>query len=125
MRHFKHAWLDSVWLPTLSYSVAKRAFHEWLEMMLSSRIMWGADTHTAEGIYGATAMTRRCLAEVLTEKVAAGDLREEDALRIGRQILRDNALQLFPQLKDRLWKHKGPLQVPPGATRPTSAAADP
>ena len=44
-------------------------------------------------------MTRRCLAEVLAEKVDQGDLHEEDARRIGRQVLRDNALELFPQLK--------------------------
>jgi hypothetical protein len=29
--------------------------------------------------------------------------------RIGQQILRDNALVLFPQLKDRLWRSKGKL----------------
>ena len=94
----------SVWLPTLSYTTAKRAFHEWLDAMPSNRIMWGADCNHAEGIYGATEFTRRCLAEVLAEKVDRGDLREEHALRIGRQILRDNALELFPQLKERLWK---------------------
>ena len=33
----------------------------------SSQIMWGADTHHAEGIYGATEMTRRCLTEVLAD----------------------------------------------------------
>ena len=66
-----------------------------------------AYTLHAEGIYGATEYTRRCIAEVLAEKIDRGDLLEEHALRIGRQVLRDNALQLFPQLKDRLWKHKG------------------
>jgi predicted TIM-barrel fold metal-dependent hydrolase len=109
MRHGSHVWIDSVWLPTLSYTMAKRAYHEWLEVMPSNRIMWGADDTTAEGIYGATETTRRCLAEVLAEKVTAGDLKEEHALRIGKQILRDNALELFPQLKDRLWKAKGKL----------------
>ena len=107
MRHSSHVWLDSVWMPTLSYTAAKRAFHEWLDVMPSNRIMWGGDANHAEGIYGATEMTRRCLAEVLAEKVDRGDLLEEHAIRIGRQILRDNALALFPQLKDRLWKHKG------------------
>ena len=106
-----HVWLDSVWLPTFSYSTAKRAFHEWLEVMPSNRIMWGADANHAEGIYGATEMTRRCLAEVLAEKVDRGDLREEHALRIGRQILRDNALALFPQLENdsgsTRWAHTG------------------
>ncbi|HZW34382.1 MAG TPA: amidohydrolase family protein [Isosphaeraceae bacterium] len=113
MRHSAHVWLDSCWMPTLSYSTAKRAYHEWLEVMPSSRIMWGADANHAEGIYGATEMTRRCLAEVLAEKVDRGDLLEDHALRIGRQVLRDNALALFPQLQDRLWKHKEIRMKPP------------
>jgi len=115
MRHGAHVWVDSVWLPTLSYTAAKRAFHEWLEVMPSNRIMWGADCNHAEGIYGATEFTRRCLAEVLAEKVEQGDLLEEHALRIGRQILRENALELFPQLKDRLWKRKGKILAAPTA----------
>ena len=80
--------------------------------MPSNKIMWGADCNHAEGIYGATEFTRRALAETLAEKVDRGDLREEHAARIGRQILRDNALELFPQLSERLWKHKGPLKPP-------------
>ena len=112
MRHHAHVWIDSVWLPTISYTMAKRAFHEWLEVMPSSRILWGADCTHAEGIYGATEYTRRCLAEVLAEKVDRGDLTEEDAGRIGKQVLRDNALALFPQLKDCLWKGKGKLKPP-------------
>ena len=116
MRHGSHVWLDSVWLPTISYSTAKRAFHEWLEVMPSDRIMWGADANHAEGIYGATEFNRRCLAEVLAEKVDRGDLREEHAIDIGRQVLRDNALALFPGLKQRLWKQKGEKLVPQGVT---------
>jgi predicted TIM-barrel fold metal-dependent hydrolase len=104
MRHGSHVWIDSCWLPTLSYTMAERAYHEWLEVMPSDRIMWGADCAHAEGIYAATEFTRQCLAEVLAEKIDRGDLREEHARRIGRQILRDNALKLFPQLKRRLWK---------------------
>jgi hypothetical protein len=117
LRHGSHVWIDSCWLPTLSYTLAKRAYHEWLEVMPSNRIMWGADCNHAEGIYGATEVTRRCLAEVLAEKVDRGDLREADARRIGRQILRDNALELFPQLKGRLWKRKGKLTPPAKKTR--------
>jgi uncharacterized protein len=109
MRHGSHVWIDSVWLPTISFTMAKRAFHEWLDVMPSNRILWGADCNHAEGIYGATELTRRCLAEVLAERVDRGDLAENDAGRIGKQVLRDNALALFPQLKDRLWKGKGRL----------------
>ena len=103
MRH-RNVWIDSVWLPTLSYTMAKRAYQEWLETMPSNRIMWGADTVQAEGIYAATEFTRQCLAEALAEKVERGELREEHAQRIGRQIMRDNALALYPKLKRQLWR---------------------
>ncbi|MBS0208591.1 MAG: amidohydrolase family protein [Planctomycetes bacterium] len=100
-RH-RNVWLDSNWLPTLNYSMAKRAYHEWLDGVPSNKIMWGGDCNNAEGIYGATETTRRCLAEVLAEKVDRGDLLEAQALKIGEQILRENALALFPQLKARV-----------------------
>ena len=90
--------------------MARRAFHEWLDVAPSSRILWGADCNHAEGIYGATDLTRRCLAEVLAERVERGELREEDARRIGRQVMRENALALFPGLKGKLWKGKKRLE---------------
>jgi hypothetical protein len=105
-------WIDSVWLPTLSYNTAKRAFHEWLDVVPSNHIMWGGDGKSAEDVYGATEIMRRCWAEVLAEKVDRGDLSEETALQIGRQILRENALELFPQLKAGLWKGKRKMTPP-------------
>jgi hypothetical protein len=102
MTHGSHVWIDSCWLPTISYEMSKRAFHEWLDVMPSTRILWGADCSHAEGIYGATEITRRSIAEVLAERVDRGDLHEADALRIGRQILRENAIELFPQLRRRV-----------------------
>jgi len=105
MKH-NNVWIDSCWLPTLSYTMARRAYQEWLDAVPSDRIMWGADTVDAEGIYGATELTRQCIAEALTLKVARSELKEEHANRIGRQIMRDNALKLFPKLKRMLWKEK-------------------
>ncbi len=105
MRH-RNVWIDSCWLPTLSYTMAKRAYQEWLEAVPSDRIMWGADTVNAEGIYAATEFTRRCLAEALAEKVERGELLEQHANRIGRQVMRDNALKLFPRLKRWLWRQE-------------------
>jgi len=35
-----------------------------------------------------------------------------DARRIGGQILRNNAFDLFLQLKDRLWKHRSKSKPP-------------
>jgi predicted TIM-barrel fold metal-dependent hydrolase len=108
MTRAANVWIDSNWLPTISYTLAKRAYHEWLEEMPSNRIMWGTDLHHAEGIYAAAEMTRRCLAEVLSEKIERGDLTKEEALRIGRQIMRDNALEVFPQLRGKTLEASGP-----------------
>jgi uncharacterized protein len=112
MRH-KNVWIDSCWLPTLSYTTAKRAYQEWLECMPSTRILWGADTVQAEGIYAATEFTRQCLAEALAEKTLRGELLEEHACRIGQQILRDNALALFPKLQRMLWKQQAGKDAAP------------
>jgi predicted TIM-barrel fold metal-dependent hydrolase len=109
---YANVWVDSCWLPTINYTMAKRAYHEWLDVIPSNRIFWGADCNHAEGIYGATEFTRRCLAEVLAEKVDRGDLHEDQALRIGKQILRENALAMFPQIKAKLWKDKSKLTPP-------------
>ena len=79
--------------------------------MPSKHQMWSAAAHHVEGIYAATEVARRCLAEALAEKVERGELREEHALHMGQQVMCDNALELFPQLKDRLWKHKGKLKL--------------
>ncbi len=104
---YPNVWIDSVWLPQLSYTMAKRAYQEWLEVMPSDRIMWGADTSQAEGIYAATVWTKDCLAEALAEKVDKGELKMEHAHRIAKQVLRDNALKLFPKL-NRMVKKQVP-----------------
>jgi hypothetical protein len=98
----RNVWIDSVWLPQISFTMARRAFQEWLDVMPASRIMWGSDVQIPDGVYGAADFTRACLAEGLAEKVARGELREEDAERIGRQILRENALRLLPKLQARV-----------------------
>ena len=59
----------------------------------------------------------RAIDSVLAEKVTAGDLAEEHAQAIGRQVMRDNALELFPQLTERLWKHKGKKLEPATAAK--------
>jgi hypothetical protein len=51
-----------------------------------------------------------------------GDWIEDQALRSSRQILRDNALPLFPRLKERLWKDRGPADAT-AAPRHTSSVA--
>jgi predicted TIM-barrel fold metal-dependent hydrolase len=103
----RNVWIDCNWLPMVSYTTAKRAFHEWLDLIPTNRIMWGSDSKSAEEIYGAAKLMRTCWAEVLAERVDRGDLSEQQAQRIGKQVLRENALEMFPELKERLSKAAG------------------
>lgn len=79
---YRNVWIDSCWLPTLSYTIARRAYQEWLDAVPSDRIMWGADAVDAESIYAATEFTRQCLAEALAEKVERGELQETHVMAI-------------------------------------------
>lgn len=40
------------------------------------------------------------------ERTLSFNLREEDARRFGREILRENAPTIFPGLKAKIWRHK-------------------
>ena len=73
---------------------------DWIARIVAGRI----ESHQEEA--ERIELTRRCLAEVLAERVGRGELREEDARHIGTQVMRDNALALFPGLKKKLWKGK-------------------
>lgn len=99
LRFPHNVWVDSCWLPLISDHLAVRAIQEWLDVIPANRIMWGGDCLHVEGIYGAVRLTQAVLARCLVERVEEGALDEADADFIGRQILRDSALALFPQLQ--------------------------
>jgi hypothetical protein len=77
-------------------TVARQACQERLDAVASDRIMWGAHTVNAEKIDADIEFTQQCRAEALTEKVQRGELLEQHAQRIGRQMMRDNGRKLFP-----------------------------
>jgi hypothetical protein len=56
--------------------------------------MWGGDTGRVEELYGAVLVIRQLISEVLAEKVEDG-WNMNDALEIGKRILRENALEFY------------------------------
>ena len=114
LRHGRHVWVDSVWLPTISYRHGQAGVPRVAGGHAVGPDPVGGRLQPRRGDLRGDRGDAPLLAEVLAEKVDRGDLTEEHALRIGRQILRDNALALFPQLKDRLWKGKGAPEPKPG-----------
>jgi predicted TIM-barrel fold metal-dependent hydrolase len=92
---FPNVYLDTCWLPLISYASFKNALKEWLCYVPLAKFLWGGDCHSAEGIYGAVHTVRRALSEVLAEKIEDEVLDEELALDVAKGILRDNAERLF------------------------------
>lgn len=92
---FPNVYLDTCWLPLISYAGFKNALSEWLSYVPAGKFLWGGDCGCAEGIYGAVYMMRQGLAEVLAEKIRDGLFDEEFALTVANGILHDNASALF------------------------------
>ena len=92
---FPNVYLDTCWLPLISYTSFKKALGEWLCYVPAGKFLWGGDCACAEGIYGAVWMVRRALSEVLADKIEDGLMDEEAALGVARGLLHDNAKELF------------------------------
>lgn len=92
---YENVWLDLCWLPVISPAAARRALLEWLEVMSPHRILWGGDTWSPEGLYGAVQLAKETITDVLCRKVSEGSLPLSQAVEIPGLILRDNALSLF------------------------------
>lgn len=95
-KNFPNVYLDMCWMHIISPSASKRWLDEWLETVPSNKILaYGGDFIIVEGAYGHAKMARENVTEVLARKVNEGYFSEEEAVKIAKRILRDNALELF------------------------------
>ena len=93
---YRNIWLDLTWSFMLSPSHFKLALHEAIEILPDeSRLMLGGDGWHVEESYGALALGRRLIGEVLHERMQAGFLSEEGSRRLARRILHENARAFF------------------------------
>jgi uncharacterized protein len=95
-KNFPNVTLDMCWVHIISPWVARRALHEWLETVPANKIFaFGADSLFIEGVYAHARMARENVARVLTEKVEAGYLDEDEAVSLAHKLLHDNAARFF------------------------------
>jgi hypothetical protein len=101
---YRNIWLDLTWSLLLSPSHFKLALHEAIEILPDeSRMMIGGDNWHVEETYGTMKLARALIGEVFREKLKAGYLGQEDAERLAKGILRENAMQFFKlETKKRL-----------------------
>ena len=93
---FPNVYLDMAWLHIISPHAAREALSEWLEAVPASKILgFGGDYVFAEGTYGHSVIARDNVARVLTKKVEERDITAEEAVRLAKRILRENARELF------------------------------
>ena len=94
--NFANVYLDLCWLYIISPSAAARMLHEAIETIPANKIFaFGGDFIIPEGSYGHSVMARQVVSRVLTEKVEEEWLTEEEAVRLGQQMLRDNPAGLY------------------------------
>jgi len=91
---FSNVHLDFTCLSPESWTMLKRALHEWIDIVPMDRIVTGSDG-SYEWLYFAAKYNRECLAEVLAEKVLKEHMHLDLAFEVGRRILRENARRLF------------------------------
>ena len=93
---YRNIWIDLTWSALLSPTYFKQALHEAIEVLPDeSRMMIGGDNWHVEETYGAIGLMRRLIGEVLREKVDDGYFGPEDARRLARKILSENASRFF------------------------------
>jgi len=96
VKNYANVYLDMCLMPVFSMSVAKEWLHKWLETLPVSKInVFGGDCMFLEGAYGHSVMARGLVAETMAEKVIAGTLSVEEAIKIAKMILRENAIKLY------------------------------
>lgn len=95
-KNLPNVYPDLCWLHIIAPGVAKRALHELIETVPANKILgFGGDFFHVEGAYAHAQMARAITAEVLSEKVEQGYLKEEEAASLLQRILYQNGKELF------------------------------
>ena len=93
---FRNVYIDMCWLYIISPSFSERYLHEWLETVPANKIMaFGGDFLNVENVYGHLLFAKQIVSKVLIAKVRDGYFTEEEAIKIARMILHDNAIRIL------------------------------
>ncbi|MCU0246797.1 MAG: amidohydrolase, partial [Bryobacter sp.] len=94
---FPNVFIDFCWAHVISPPGARAALDEYLETVPVNKILgFGGDYRFPEMTYGHSRVARANVARVLAGKVAAKLMSEDQAAAVGKQLLWENGLSLFP-----------------------------
>jgi hypothetical protein len=107
---FPNAHINACWLAIISPTVTRRQLHEWLDTVPNNKIQAvGGDYRMPELSYAHSLMAREAVADVLVERVEAGDVREEDAPVLARRLLAENGIALFGLSEEEVSRAMAPV----------------
>lgn len=94
---FPNVFIDFCWAHVISPPGARAALDEYLETVPVNKILgFGGDYRFPEMTYGHSRIARANVARVLAGKVEAKLMSEDQAVSVGKRLLRENGLSLFP-----------------------------
>lgn len=95
-RSFPNVYADFCWAFTISPAVSLRMIDEFLDAVpINKMFLFGGDYKHPELTYAQAKLARQSAARVLAARVEAGWCTEQEALKIGKALLYDNAARLY------------------------------
>ena len=93
---YPNVFIDMCWTPVISPDYSIRYLDQFLETVPANKIMaFGGDYNDVELAYAHSVFARRIVSKVLIKKVRSGYMSEKEAKNIAKNILRENALEIF------------------------------
>jgi hypothetical protein len=101
-KHYRNVTIDLCWAWIINPLACVRFVKEFLMAAPSNKLLtFGGDYATVENVVGHAAIARQGLAQALSELIEEGWLSEREALDLVAPLMRGNAIELFPSLRDR------------------------
>ncbi|MGC8570103.1 MAG: amidohydrolase family protein [Caldivirga sp.] len=95
-KQWPNVYLDLCWMHEINPRAYADILSEWLELVPNNKIMaFGGDYIFIEGTYGASVIAKRAINEVVEEKINKGHWDKEDADKVIKRILKENAERVF------------------------------
>jgi predicted TIM-barrel fold metal-dependent hydrolase len=95
-KHFTNVYVDMCWAWIIDPRASGRFLKQFVSAVPSRKLFaFGGDYEVAEPVYGHLRIARDGIARALGELVDEGYLGSSEALTIARQILRENAMEIF------------------------------
>jgi predicted TIM-barrel fold metal-dependent hydrolase len=100
-KHYRNVTIDLCWAWIINPAACVRFVKEFLMAAPANKLLtFGGDYANVETIVGHAALARQGLAQALAELVDEGWLRQRDAFELVEPLMRGNARELFPSLRD-------------------------